>query len=161
MRAFFVLCLAVVPAALRGQGFPDDSAAARRYLPALNVRVRPVDSVLRSQDTVRIEYTVTNTSAGAVALCVGKGHGVELVLGADTLRPFVLVDHESCTRADTLLPSQSVTSERALALPELQVSGKAWLTSWIDIVDPTDCGVFGCARAVISAHPVVVRLVGR
>src|SRR5205814_5962708 len=135
-----LFCLALLPATLRGQGFPDDSAAARRYLSVLDVRVKLGKPFLRSQDTVRLHYTVTNRSSETLVLCMGKGHGADLVAGADTIQPFILVDHESCVRTDTLRAHQSVTWQRTLALPEFRATGPSTLIPWIDIVDPTACG---------------------
>jgi hypothetical protein len=150
--------LALLPGLLSAQGFPDDSAAAHKYLNALSLRTRLGTDSVAGKDTVSLLFQVQNRGPQTLILCMGRGHGADVIVDSDTLRPLILVDHESCVRTDTLHAGRSVTWRNTLVLPELPAAGIATLVPWVDVLDPSDCGPFGCARAVIPATPVKVIL---
>src|SRR5437879_5834270 len=149
-----VLLSLLLPVSVVAQGFPDDSAAARWIQPAIEIRAELSRDSLRPGDTVQVKYKVRNVASRPIEICLGKAHGADLVVREDTLHPFVfeLVDHESCVRRDRLGSGQSVVWQRALNVPDISARGSATLLLWVDVVDPADCHVFGCGRAVVNVQ---------
>jgi hypothetical protein len=140
--------------------FPDDSAAVRRFrVVALAAEVARV--LIAVGDTLRITFHLTDTGRADVTFCVGRGYGLELATAMDTVRPGSFVDQESCDGGShTLIAGQSLAWDRVLTVPPLRSGGSASLTAWADILDPGDCEVYGCGRAVIRASELSVQVVG-
>lgn len=140
--------------------FPDDSAAARRFRTfTLAVEVAPVRFAMG--DTLHVTFHVTNNGSREIGFCLGRGYGVELATYFDTVRAVSFVDQERCDGdSHTLIAGQDLAWDRFLTLPPVRSGGSASLTAWADILDPRDCQVYGCGRAVIRAAGVPVQVVG-
>jgi len=140
--------------------FPDDSAAARRFR-AMTLAVEVASAQIAVGDTLHVTFQVTNTGSREVTFCVGRGYGVELATYFDTVRAVSFFDRESCDGdSHPLIAGQSIAWERSLTMPPLRSGGSASLSAWADILDPRDCQVYGCGRAVIRAAGVPVQVVG-
>ena len=140
--------------------FPDDSTATHRFRAmTLSAEVAPV--LMAAGDTLRVTFHLTNSGQIGITLCVGHGYGAELATAIDTVRPGSLVDQESCDgSAHTLVAGQSMVWDRFLVVPPLRSGGSASLSAWADILDPRDCQVYGCGRAVIRAAELAVQVIG-
>jgi hypothetical protein len=156
-----ILVIACVGSTARAQRmmFPDDSSTTRRFRRVtLTIEVTPDHFAAR--DTVHITFHVTNDGGADVTFCVGRGYGIELTTAFDTVRPAFLVDQESCEGdPHTLVPGLSLAWDRSLVIPAIRSGGSAFLNAWADILDPLDCRVYGCGRAVIKAPGAEVQIV--
>lgn len=139
--------------------FPDDSSTAHRFR-SMTLAIDVAPDHIAVGDTLRVTFHLTNAGETNVTLCVGHGYGVELATPFDTLRPALFTEQESCDRGrQTLTPGISITWDRYVVVSELRSGGSASLTAWADILDPLDCQVYGCGRAVIRAPRVAVQVV--
>ena len=161
-RVHLFVVSSLLTTGLHAQGVPDDSAATRWIHAAIKIWAQLNTDSLRVGDTVLVAYKVQNVASHSIEICLGQSHGADLVVGQDTLHPFLfeLVDHESCMQRDRLRPGQFVVWRATLGVPALSARGRATLLLWLDAVDPSDCQVFGCARALIHTQPLKVTLVG-
>jgi len=139
--------------------FPDDSATTRRFRSVtLAVDVRP--DQFAAGDTVRITFRLINDGGVNINFCLGHGYGIELATPFDTVRPAVWIDQESCEGPPrTLVPGFSLAWDRILIVPAIRSGGSAFLTAWADVLDPLDCQVYGCGRAVVKAPGTEVQIV--
>jgi hypothetical protein len=140
--------------------FPDDSAATRRFRTStLAIEVAPVHFAVG--DTLHVTFHLTNNGSREVTFCVGRGYGIELATYFDTVRAVSFVDQEACYGdSHALIAGQSIAWDRFIPVPPLRSGGSASLTAWADILDPRDCEVYGCGRAVIRTTGVPVQVVG-
>jgi hypothetical protein len=139
--------------------FPDDSSTAHRFR-SMTLAIDVAPDHIAVGDTLRVTFHLANASATNVTLCIGRGYGVELATPFDTLRPALFADQESCDgERQTLIPGFSITWDRYVVVSELRSGGSASLTAWADILDPLDCQVYGCGRAVMRAPGVAVQVV--
>jgi hypothetical protein len=155
------LVIACVGSTARAQRmiFPDDSSTTRRFR-SVTLAIEVTPDHFAARDTVHITFHVTNDGGAGVTFCVGRGYGIELATAFDTVRTASLVDQESCAGGPhTLDPGFSLAWDRFLVIPPVRSGGSAVLNAWADILDPLDCRVYGCGRAVTKTPGVAVQIV--
>ena len=164
MRCSFgsaILVIACVGSTAHAQRmmFPDDSSTTRRFR-SVTLAIEVTPDHFAALDTVHITFHVTNDGGADVTFCVGRGYGMKLATAFDTVRSALLANQESCEGGPhTLGPGFGLAWDRSIVIPAIRSGGSAFLNAWADILDPLDCRVYGCGRAVIKAPGAEVQIV--
>jgi hypothetical protein len=131
-----------------------DDPQLKVYEASLTLTIEHIDVIDQISSEARIRLKLSNDSKETITACLGPSRTVSYQGSGTGGALMASVDHPGCMRAFTLGPARSMSWQEMLKIGS--VGGGSKIEVNVEIVNPKQCGGWGCTATDVRSNAYVL-----